>query len=1029
MPDDAPHGNDAEAATEEARAVLERVLPRAATKRPVASYRLQLHAKFGFRDALRIVPYLHALGISTIYTSPILQSRPGSEHGYDVVDHTRLNAGLGTREDLEALASALSERDMSMIVDVVPNHMGIGRHNARWMDVLENGPSSIHARFFDVDWNPVKPELSGKILLPILGDHYGVVLERGELRLSYRNGAFFVEYYDECLPVAPRSTERILRRGADALEAELGADHEHLLELLSILTAIENLPPRGTTDPAKVAVRHREKEVVKRRLAALYESSPHVRAHVDRAVLAINGDPGNPASFDELDAVLDEQAYRLAYWRVAGEEINYRRFFDINALAAIRQEDPIVFAETHRLYFQLLREGLVHGFRIDHPDGLYDPAAYLAQLQEETVAQAARAEMGDEAFGRIEEPLRRAYREHLREDPRDAKRRPLWVVVEKILSRKERVPEEWAIDGTTGYEFLNLLNGLFVARENVERLDDTYARAVGAKVDFDDLVRRNKKMIMKTSMTSEVNVLAHRLSALSELSRKTRDFTLNSLRHALIEMVACFPIYRTYVRDGNVDERDVDFIMQAYLAASRNTDHINQQTLDFLRDVLLMRPIFLGATAKGDGEVEEAKRDHLAFVKKLQQVTGPVMAKGLEDTTFYVYNRLVSLNEVGGEPERFGVTVESFHRQNAARAHRWPHALLATSTHDTKRSEDVRARIDVLSELPDAWDRFLAVAREANEPRKVRLGDALAPDGAEEVLLYQTLLGAAPSWPLDPRGKEAFRHRIEQYMLKAVKEAKVHNSWTNHVPEYDEAILAFVRAVIDAPPDDPFSEEMRSLHRKVTRVGRVHAMAATLLKIASPGVPDLYQGTELTDLSLVDPDNRRPVDFEERRRMLEEVDARQDRAALARELCSARDDAKLKLFVTSTALRTRREHARLFMDGDYVPLDAVGARARNVVAFARKLEDDEVAIVVAPRLVSSLVGERRAWDGTFVQLPDEIGDALESYESMIDSFTGGDRVLLRREGARALSVAELFRDFPLALLVPGEKAPKSERAR
>jgi (1->4)-alpha-D-glucan 1-alpha-D-glucosylmutase len=1020
MPDDAPRPNEAEATADEARRLLRRVLPRASKKRPVASYRLQLRASFGFREATALVPYLHALGVTTLYASPFLQARPGSAHGYDVVDHGRINAEIGTLEELQTLADALHARGMTMIADVVPNHMGIGRHNGKWIDVLENGPSSIHARFFDVDWSPVKTELEGKILLPILGDQYGAVLERGELQLSFESGAFTLHYHDERLPISPRSMQMILRHGLDALESEVAADDVHLLELLSILTAIDNLPPRDTTLPAKVLERHREKEVVKRRLGALYASSDTVRAHVDRAVHAINGDRADPSSFDALDAVLEEQAYRLAYWRVAGEEINYRRFFDINALAAIRQEDPVVFEETHRIHFQLLRDGVIDGLRIDHPDGLYDPAAYLAQLQEEAVVQAARVELADDAaLARIERPLRQAHRAALHDDPRDATLRPLWVVVEKILSRKERVPEDWAIDGTTGYEFLNLLNGLFVARDNVDRIDDAYARAVGCKVDFFELVRRNKKMIMKASMTSEVNVLAHRLSDLSELSRKTRDFTLNSLRHALIEMVACFPIYRTYVRDFVVDDRDVAFIDQAYRAASANTDHVDQQTLDFLRDVLLMKPIF--------GDDEGAKRDHLAFVMKLQQVTGPVMAKGLEDTTFYVYNRLISLNEVGGEPERFGVTVEGFHKASAARAQRWPHALLTTSTHDTKRSEDVRARIDVVSELPDAWERFLSIAREANESRKVKVGERLAPDAAEEVLLYQTLLGAVPEWPLKPLEKEAIRDRIEQYMLKAVKEAKVNNSWTNHVPEYDRAIVAFIRALLDAPPDDPFHEEMRSLHRKIARVARVHALSATLIKIASPGVPDVYQGTELADLSLVDPDNRRPVDWDARRTMLEELDARGDRAALARELSTSRDDSRAKLFVTATTLRTRREHESLFMDGAYVPLECVGARAKNLIAFAR-VHEGEVAIVVAPRLVAGILGERRAWEGTFVQLPDVIGDALEGYESMIDAFTDLPRELARREGARALDLARVLHEFPVALLLPGERAPKSERA-
>ena len=1005
----------AEGTSAEAEALLSAALVRARTRRPGATYRVQLHAKFGFRDALAIVPYLDALGVTDLYLSPFLRAQAGSQHGYDVVDHGQLNPEIGTEEDLIALSDALTARKMGLLVDVVPNHVGIGSKNARWLDVLENGPSSIHARFFDIDWAPLKPELAGKILLPILGDHYGAVLERGELQLSFENGAFWLKYFDERLPIAPRSKRHILRHGLAELEATSPPEDVHVLELLSVITALENLPPIGVTTPAKVIERHREKEVVKRRLSALVEQSDAIRAHIDRAVATLNGNKDDPSSFDLLDALLDEQAYRLAYWRVAGEEINYRRFFDINGLAAIRQEDPIVFEETHRVILRLLREGRIDGMRIDHPDGLYDPAEYLRMLQEEVVVCAARdllveragsKELGEAQCKLLESSLRRAFAEAFRKDPRDLRYRPLYVVVEKILSRKERIPEDWAIDGTTGYEFLNLLNGIFVARENERRLDDTYLGAVG-RVELAELVRRNKKMIMKTSMVSELNVLAHRLSSLSERSRHTRDFTLNSLRHALIEMVACFPIYRTYIHDWSVDDRDRAFIEQAYAEARKRTDEIDVATLDFLRDILLMKPIL--------GPGESAKQQHLAFVMKLQQVTGPVMAKGLEDTTFYVYNRLVSLNEVGGEPERFGISVEAFHRANDARRRRWPASLLATSTHDTKRSEDVRARIDVLSELPDAWHRFVAIAREANEKRKVRVGERLVPDAAEELLFYQTLLGAAPSWPVAADEKEGLRTRIEDYMLKAVKEAKVNNSWTNHDPAYDEGIRGFIRHVFDVEADDPFGEALRALHKRCTRAGRINSIAAEMLKACAPGVPDVYQGTELFDLSLVDPDNRRPVDYERRAKLLGELDARTDRLALARELMQRPDD-RLKLFVTATTLRTRRALLPLFLEGSYVPLETVGPRGQHLCAFAR-VHQRSIAIVVAPRLVSSLVGDRNAWSDTFIVVHDEIAEQIEEGEAtLVDAFTGEARRLTRREGAHVLPAAEILRDFPLALL-------------
>ncbi len=1000
--------------------VLAEALDAARTRRPAATYRVQLHKGFGFRDALAIVPYLDALGVSTLYTSPLLRAKAGSTHGYDVVDHAQLNPEIGTAEELHALSAALRARGMGLVVDVVPNHVGIGRENARWMDVLENGLASINARFFDVEWDPLKKELAGKILLPILGDHYGAVLERGELKLHFASeqGCFFVEYWEERLPVGPRSYRLILRHGLLELEQRLGPDDVHVQELLSILTALENLPTTATTVPAKIVERHREKEVVKRRLAAIVEASPTIRAHIDRAVAAFNGvdEHGkplteDPSRFDLLDELLERQAYRVAFWRVAGEEINYRRFFDINALAAIRQEDAVVFEDTHRLYFELVDEGILDGMRIDHPDGLYDPAEYLLNLQEESVVRAAKKRLGDERFARIEPELRAAYRLRAERDPSDPGLRPLFVVVEKILSRKERIPDRWLIDGTTGYEFLNLLNGLFVERANAARLEETWTRALthdrrGRLLDFNDLVRRNKRLIMKTAMVSEINVLAHRLSELSEKSRRTRDFTLNSLRRALVETVAAFPIYRTYVDGWTVDARDRAYIEQAIAMARIGDDELVGQTFDFLRSILLMETVL--------GTADETRREHLAFVMKLQQVTGPVMAKGLEDTTFYVYNRLVSLNEVGGEPEHFGVPVEVFHRTNAARAHRFPASLLASSTHDTKRSEDVRARINVLSELPDAWDRFLDVAREANAQRRVRVGDAMAPDAAEEVLFYQTLLGAAPTWPLPREEKSAFRDRIVAYMLKATKEAKVNNSWTNHRPEYDEAITSFVESVLAAPADDPFVEEFRRLHRRVVRVGRLNALSQQLLKIASPGVPDIYQGTESWDLSLVDPDNRRPVDYEVRRRMLAELEGRNDRAAFARELAGRLDDPRAKLFVTVHALRTRRSDPDLFREGAYVPLDVVGPRARNVVAFARVL-NGRVAVAVAPRLVAGVIGDRGAWRDTYVALPDEVAELLDG-DQLTDIFSGESRRAIAREGGTAFAVADLFADFPLVLL-------------
>jgi len=988
---------------------------------PLSTYRVQLHKGFTFQQARDVVPYLARLGVSDLYASPYLKATPGSTHGYDCTDHQQLNPEVGSAEDHAALCAALREHGMGQLLDVVPNHMGIERDNRLWFDVLENGPSSIYAKFFDIDWAPVKEELRDKVLLPILGDQYGITLEKGELKLSFREGAFFLNYYDHQLPVGPRQYARILRHGLERLEAKLGAEHPSMVEMLSVLTAIEHLPARTEVERARVIERHREKEVIKRRLAAVVAANPEVGAYIEDNIRVFNGQPGDVRSFDLLDSVLSACSYRLAHWRVAGEEINYRRFFDINGLAALREEDPDVFHEAHALIFRWLREGCVTGLRIDHPDGLFDPTAYFLDLQERFFLERAHAlflkEQGesDTRWLAVETSLRERWRAEVTAQPDSPLRKALYVVVEKIQGGRERIPESWAVHGTTGYRFANSVSGIFVNPAAEASLSETYEAFVGEKTDFAELVYQKKQLIMRVSMSSEINVLAHELNRISEMNRRTRDFTLNSLRRALVEFIALFPVYRTYV-DGwrpELDARDVQYVEWTIQRAKARNATTNASIFDFLRDVLLRR--------YPEHTQEHERAVMLRFAMKLQQVTGPVMAKGLEDTVFYIYNRLVSLNEVGGEPERFGVRATTFHLRNQERAEHWPASQLTSSTHDTKRSEDVRARINVLSELPEEWRKRVRKWARLAEGWVTQLPSGPAPSHNDAYLFFQTLVG---SWPMgeSQTAQELadFQGRVREYMSKAMKEAKVRTSWTNPDSAYDEAVGRFVDACFDPKQGGALLEDVRAFKRHIERAGQHNALGQLLMKLASPGVVDTYQGCELWDLSLVDPDNRRPVDFALRARLLDALDreAAEDRPGLCARLVADMDDGRVKLFVLAESLRLRQRQPGLFRSGGYRALDLTGPRAQAAVAFARE-QEQSVVVACAPRYTLSALespeGLAGAYGSTFLDLP-------EAYAGMMfrSVFTGRQVRPERGPGGVVLPLGPLLAEFPVVLL---ERSP------
>ena len=921
---------------------------------PVATYRIQFNQGFGFVDGRDLVPYLNDLGITELYSSPWFKARRGSSHGYDIADPTRINPELGTEEDFEEMALRLRHYDMGLLLDSVPNHMAASAENPWWRDVLENGKDSPFAAFFDINWHPPtgKSQIlhENKVLLPVLGDLYGNVLHNQELTLKIEDTGFFVRYYDRRLPINLASSRVILEHSLSQLRE---ASDPAAAELEALLDGFAGLP----------AGQHRLWE----RIWSAYLTTPAVKRAIDETLRAFNGIPGDAHSFDALDTLLARQHYRLAFWKVAYEEINYRRFFDINELVGLRVEVPEVFATRHARLFEMIRAGKVTGLRIDHVDGLYDPLGFLERLQ-----------------GAIAPP--------------DGSR--FYVVVEKILGAGEDLPREWPIAGTTGYEFLNALNQVFIEPAGLRELERAYARHTGEGVPFAELCYAANKQVMEQLFPGEMNGFMHELGALAAKSRKARDIRLSELMQVLIEVTACLPIYRTYVRDFQVPERDRAYIERTLtLARARTPEHrVSQAAFDFLRRVLLLDPPYYAA---------DQKRDWLRFLMRWQQFSGPVMAKGLEDTALYRDHSLISRNEVGSDPlrEQPPLNLEGFHDFNALRLARWPHTLNATTTHDSKRSEDVRARLNVLSEIPEEWNERLEQWMQWNAPLKTRAHGSPIPGPADEILIYQTLLGV---WPFDDSELSGLPARLKEFLTKAAREAKLHSSWMSPNQKYEQALADFVDAIL-GDSGNPFLESFREFQERVAYHGALNSLAQVLLKIAAPGVPDFYQGTETWNFSLVDPDNRRPVDYRRRIATLESLRQREaeDRGGLVESLVADWRSDGLKLFVTANALEFRRARRELFAEGAYVPLCASGCRDRHVVAFARRL-GDRWAAVVTPRWTTRLGGRRTHllpsdWGSTALVAP---GDFPASWQNV---FTGAEIADLR--------LSSWLADFPVALAV------------
>jgi (1->4)-alpha-D-glucan 1-alpha-D-glucosylmutase len=902
-----------------------------------ATYRLQFNRQFTFRDATELVPYLAALGISHIYASPIMEASPGSTHGYDIIDHNRLNPEIGSEVDFRALVDALHWHGMGLILDFVPNHMGIGSDNAWWMDVLEWGRDSPFAPYFDINWDPVRPDLKDRVLLPVLGDHYGVILENGEITLHFdrSEGSFSAWYYQHRFPISPRCYWVILAAGGDAI-----ANTAHQFERIGECR-IGGARERAAELKQWLAERARE---------------PAYASAIERALMQFAGEPGNPASFERLHQLLEMQAYRIAYWRVAAEEINYRRFFNINELAGLRMELPELFEKCHKLVFKLIEHGDVQGLRIDHIDGLFDPKAYCEQLNQRFPAG-------------------------------------LYVLVEKILARYENLPP-WPIAGTTGYDFINQVLALFVDPAGEAPMTRLYRRFADHDSTFDDVLYACKKRITAVNLASELNVLAHEFHQLAMRSWRTRDFTLSAMLSALDEVISAFPVYRTYVSREGANTDDRRYIDWAMAQARKRWRVQDLSIFDFLHCVL--------SSDVTDPQLAADPDELLRVAMHFQQVTGPVMAKAAEDTAFYRYFRLLAVNEVGGDPRRFGMSVGAFHHLTQERARSWPRAMVTTATHDTKRGEDARMRLALLSEMPREWGRRVTQWFRLNRSRRSEVDGELVPDRNVEYLFYQSLLGAWPPdlSPADIEGMQTLAKRLEGYMVKAVREGKQQSSWSNPNTAYEMALQRFVQTVLDPTRTNPFIIEFHGFVESVARLGSINSLSQLVLKLMVPGVPDVYQGGELWDFNLVDPDNRRPVDWQKRCELLEEI-----RRAAVGDVVEDWRNGREKMFVLCRLLALRRAHVGVFAEGDYQPLEVEGRRSAHLCAFARQ-RNGEAVVAVVPRLVYQLYqgGRNADWGATEISLPPR--------RAWRDVFA--DRMV---HGYDRIRASELLADFPVCVLV------------
>lgn len=922
---------------------------------PSATYRVQACPSFALKDVCALVPYLKRLGVSHLYLSPIFKARQGSTHGYDIVDPRSINDELGGMEQFEIMVAELRKHDIRLLQDIVPNHMAFDSGNEMLMDVFENGEFSPYYHFFDIDWNHPYESMKGRVLVPMLGKFYAECLENGEITLTYDENGFGLRYYELSLPLRIETYLPVLEYNSIRLEERLGKDHPGFINYIGI---VHFLKAMGTGKAAEK--RYEQIHHVKVMLWDMYKSEPVIKDFMDETIRVFNGVKGEHNSFDLLDAVISDQFYRLSFWKVATEEINYRRFFTVNDLISVRVEDEAVFEETHRLIRALCRDGLIDGVRIDHIDGLYDPTMYLERL---------RAAIGE-----------------------------TYVIVEKILEAEEHLPAVWPIAGTTGYDFMNYLNGLFCDKDNDGAFSKIYYRYTGLYWSYDELVYEKKRLIIGKHMAGNIDNLAQFIKKISDKDRFGRDITLYALRRALVEVMALFPVYRTYINGEVFSEADEAYIRETIMRAKEKRPELWYE-FNFLEKFLLLR--------YDDVLSDENKREWLHFVMAFQQQTGPLMAKGFEDTILYIFNRLISLNEVGGNPIRFGYSREEFHACNTARRRKIPYTMNATATHDTKRGEDVRARINVLTELPDEWGFYLKQWARLNRAKRKKINSIYIPDANDEYFLYQTLLGTYPF-----ADEADYIERIKEYSIKAVREAKVHTAWIKPDEVYEAAFVSFVEKILQPAENNRFLQSFLPFQKKIAWYGMFNSLSQVLLKMTSPGVPDFYQGTELWDFSLVDPDSRRAVDFEKRKAYLDYITHKipENIFQLIDELRATKEDGRIKLFLTHRVLHVIKANPHLFHEGAYVPLSVEGSAKECVVAFARVYQN-QWAVTVAPRFISKVAKENEdpvgaaVWHDTHIVVPDTMPHIMQN---MITSQHG--------DYDKRLYIKDVLAYFPVALL-------------
>ncbi len=932
-------------------------------KIPLSTYRIQFNPKFKFKDADAVVPYLHELGISYLYASPIFKARKGSSHGYDVVDSNEISPVLGRQADFDRLVSHLHDRNMGWLQDIVPNHMAVDYENKMLRDVLENGIHSPYINFFDIEWNHPYESIKGRFLAPFLGKFYNECLENGEIQVHYDPNGFTVDYYDLKFPLKIESYGTILSYRVPTLKQRISRDHPDYIKLLGILYVLRTL---DTGD--EIGDRHDQTRFIKRILWELYTTNSQIKAFVDENIAIFNGKDGSPG-YALLDSLLSEQLFRLAFWKVTTEETNYRRFFNINGLISLRIEDEDVFNKTHQLIFNLVDAGIVNGLRIDHIDGLYDPTTYLERLRKQI--------------------------------------KNIYLIVEKILELDEDFPEAWPVDGATGYAFVNFVNGLFCNTAKEKDFNGLYNSFIQQRLSYKNLVYEKKKLIIDKDMSGDVDNLAHLMKRISANDRYGNDITLNGLRRAIVEVLAFFPVYRTYINNENPHPEGKPYIWEAILKAKNKRPDLMYE-LNFVQRFICLE--------FDDNVTEEEKNNWVHWIMRFQQISGPLMAKGFEDTTLYIYNRLLSLNEVGGNPSRFGITLEDFHKFNKRRVISHPHAMNAGSTHDTKRGEDIRARINVLSEMPQEWEARIKIWNRMNRGGKQAVGEIFAPDKNDEYFFYQMLLGA---YPFEKDAHDDFVQRYKEYIIKAIREAKVHTEWLKPDTAYEEAFISFVEKVLDIQDEhNVFLKSFRPFQKKIAFFGILNSLSQLLIRMSSPGVPDIYQGCELWDFSFVDPDNRRPVDYEYRTKTLRDISKLEgsDIDALIQDLWKNRTNGAIKLFLLQRALSARKNHSDLFQKGSYFPVQVRGRHKRNVVAYGRRLESKWV-LTFATRFFTTLVKEGQMpfgaglWDNTYIKLPD--GAPVEWKDAVNDHtfFKSGEVVILK----------DLFTNFHVSMII-GEAA-------